>query len=38
MQGSVGHPALSSQISWAGAGRSMDGTTGGGYRIKKGIK
>jgi hypothetical protein len=38
MQGSLGHPALSSQISWAGPGRPTAEGFGGGYRIKKGIK
>jgi len=39
MQGSVGHPALSNEVSWFGTGRSaQDGSSGGGYRIKRGIK
>jgi len=38
MQGSVGHPALSRQVSWFGTGRPIGEGFGGGYRVKKGIK
>jgi hypothetical protein len=38
MQGSLGHPALSSKITWGGGGRPVGEGFGGGYRIKKGLK